>query len=78
MDETPRCYGHVFDPAHSGNGHHFSKDGWPAHVWTGGATGRCKACPDPVTKGDQYVCVVGGVMHVKCVTALDDMLLGGA
>lgn len=83
MDEQPtslpepRCYGHVFDPAHRADSHHLATEGWPAHVWSGGLSGSCRHCPDPVVEGDRYVCVEGGVMHVRCVATMDASVLNG-
>lgn len=67
----PRCYGHVFDPHHEAGSHHPAMDGWPAHEWSSPFGGWCQHCPHPLTQGDRYVCVEGGVIHVECVADLD-------
>lgn len=75
----PRCYGHVFDPAHESGSHDMGHDGWPAHTWEAGPDrGWCRWCVKALQDGDRYVCIKGGVMHAACVADLDASLTKGA
>lgn len=76
-EQEPRCYGHVFDPQHQRGSHAMDADGQPAHTWSRGEGGACRHCPELVVTGDRYVCVPGGVIHARCVSALDADVMGG-